>query len=148
MARSGESKFHERFGYARWIRHLVTGEAPSFAMIAKALPGEKGEPMTGQAVSGWKRRTEPPTNWKLHAPLAAALGVDEDWLIKDEGEPPHSALWAAWLEARAHPAPRRAPIDQATIEGERLAKVAGKKAATATRRVVGSGRPGKRPGGR
>ncbi len=48
----------------------------------------------------WETLAEPPTDWRVHAPLAAYLGVDERWLVRDEGEPPRPELWAAWIKER------------------------------------------------
>src|SRR5690349_9575018 len=83
-----------RFGYARWLRHLETGEAPSFADIGREVE------RTGQAVSSWAKADAPPTDFRVHAPLAGYLGVPERWLIQDVGEPPRPELWGAWTAAR------------------------------------------------
>lgn len=86
--------FALRFGYARWLRHLLSGEPPGYAEIGRATG------LTGQAVSGWSSREEAPTNYKVHRPLAEFLGVDRDWLIDGAGDAPDSALWTRWLRAR------------------------------------------------
>jgi hypothetical protein len=91
-------RFGERLGYARWLYHLVTGAAPSHAEIGR----EVGR--TGPAVGAWMEEQEPPSDYRVHAPLAAFLGVEEGWLIRDAGEPPRAELWAAWTAER-----RRAP---------------------------------------
>lgn len=92
------SSFAERFGYGIWLRHLVTGAAPSFAEIGREVD------RTGPAVSGWTRTEEPPSDFRVHAPLAAFLGLEERWLVHNEGSPPREELWKAWVTER-----RRAP---------------------------------------
>lgn len=92
------STFGERLGYARWLYHLVTGEAPAYAEIGRATG------RTGQAVSGWMGVAESPADYRVHAPTAEFLGVDERWLFRDEGEPPRPELWKEWIKER-----RRAP---------------------------------------
>lgn len=62
-----------------------------------ALPGKAGKPMSGQAISGWRYRDKPPTNFELHEPLASVLGVGEGWLIKGTGTPPTPELWNVWV---------------------------------------------------
>jgi hypothetical protein len=86
--------FALRFGYARWLRHLLSGEPPGYAGIGRATG------LSGQAVSGWSGRAEAPTNYKLHRPLAEFLGVDRDWLIDGVGEAPDGDLWLRWVRAR------------------------------------------------
>lgn len=90
--------FGERLGYARWLKHLTDGVAPAHAEIGR----EVGR--TGPAVGAWMDEEEPPTDYRVHGPLAAFLGVDERWLIKNEVEPPRPELWKAWIAER-----RRAP---------------------------------------
>lgn len=92
------SRFDERLGYARWLKHLVDGEAPAHSEIGQAVD------RTGQAVSGWARKAEPPSDFRVHAPLAKYLAVDQAWLIEGAGEAPRAELWKAWLQER-----RRAP---------------------------------------
>lgn len=89
-----EQSFGTRLGYLRWLRHLLTGEAPGHAEIGRAVG------LTGQAIMGWAARDEPPDNWRHHEPLAAFFGVDDTWLIRGQGNPPRPELWRAWLEAR------------------------------------------------
>lgn len=88
------TKFYERFGYARWLYHLDTGAAPAHAEIAREIG------RTGPAVSGWMDDENPPTDYRVHQPLADFLGVDAKWLISDVGEAPRPQLWAVWLKAR------------------------------------------------
>lgn len=109
--------FAERLGYARWLRHLLTGEAPSHAEIGREVH------RTGQAVSGWSAAAEPPSDWKVHAPLAAYLGMEEKWLIRNEGPPPRPELWREWLVARRlDPVRKEAPKEvAATLADERMA---------------------------
>lgn len=89
------STFAERLGYGRWLRHLIEGEAPSHAEVGRAVD------RTGQAVSGWALLEAPPSDYRVHAPLAEYLGVEERWLIRNEGPPPRPVLWREWLVARA-----------------------------------------------
>lgn len=88
------STFAERFAYARTLRLVRTGDYPSKAEIGRAVD------RTGQAVGPWEELDEPPTDWRVHGPLAAYLGVPERWLIRGEGEAPRPELWAAWLSER------------------------------------------------
>jgi hypothetical protein len=88
------STFAERFGFARWLRFLATGEASSFAEIGRAVD------RTGQAVSAWSSAGDAPTDWRVHEPLAAFLSVEDAWLVKNAGEPPRADLWAVWIAAR------------------------------------------------
>lgn len=91
MARS---TFSERFGFARWLRHLTTGESPGFAEIGRAVE------RTGPAVGAWLQSDDPPPDWRVHEPLATYFGVDERWLIREQGEPPRLDLWEVWIAAR------------------------------------------------
>lgn len=93
------SLFSERFGYARWLRHLATGEAPGFAEVGRAVE------RTGQAVSAWSSAEEAPVDWRVHGPLARFLDVEENWLIKNVGEPPLPDLWRVWTGVRRKSAP-------------------------------------------
>lgn len=86
--------FAERLAYARFLHHLLTGEAPSNAAIARAA---------GRAnawVTEVVRRDEAPTDYRVHRPIAELLGVGEAWLFRGEGGPPEPDLWARWLEQR------------------------------------------------
>jgi hypothetical protein len=113
------SEFAERFGFAMWLRHLITGEAPSYAEIGRAVtkPGEKA--LTGQAVGAWAEREKAPRNWELHKPLATFFAVDKDWLVDDDGDPPRPELWEVWIAERRHQAP--------TISAVALLRAAGPK---------------------
>lgn len=91
MARS---TFAERFGYAGWLYHLRTGRAPTFASIASATG------RTGVTVSSWASADDAPSDWRVHQPLAECLGVEELWLIRDEGAAPEPKLWTLWIDAR------------------------------------------------
>ena len=88
------STFAERFGYARWLRHLASGESPGFAEIGRAVE------RTGVAVSAWRDAVELPPDWRVHEPLSSFFGVDERWLIRDQGEAPRPDLWEVWIAAR------------------------------------------------
>lgn len=87
--------FSVRFGYVRWLFHLLTGEAPGFAEIGKAIG------VTGQAVSGWAKRDTAPTGYASNKALVAYFGAGEGWLIEGQGKPPRPDLWEVWLAARA-----------------------------------------------
>jgi hypothetical protein len=89
------SPFSVRFGYALWIQHLKRGEVPGWAEIGRAVT------RTGQAVSAWATAAEAPVDYRVHAPLAEFLEVDEAWLVKNVGEPPQPDLWQTWRAARA-----------------------------------------------
>jgi hypothetical protein len=89
------SGFGSRFGYARWLYHLRAGAAPTHAEIAREVN------RTGPAVSAWGDADEAPVDYRVHAPLAEFLEVDEAWLVKNVGEPPRPELWQAWRAARA-----------------------------------------------
>lgn len=88
------SRFAERFGYSRWLYHLIHGVAPAHSEIGRAVS------RTGPAVYGWMDMDEPPNDYRVHAPLAEFLGVSEEWLIKNQGEPPRPDLWKAWIAER------------------------------------------------
>lgn len=88
------SRFSERLGYARWLYHLVKGVAPTHAGIGS----EVGR--SGVAVGYWMDDAEPPSDYRVHAPLARYLGVRDTWLIRNEGQPPRPELWNAWIEER------------------------------------------------
>jgi hypothetical protein len=87
-------RFGERFAYLRWYRHYLTGECPSNAEIGRVVH------RTGQSVANWSALADPPVDWKVHAPLADYLGVTQDWLIRNQGDPPERDLWARWSAQR------------------------------------------------
>lgn len=118
MAHLVKSDFGSRLRYVLWLHHLIKGEPLGFAEIGRRM-GEvpDGEPVTGQAVSGWVRRTEPTDSRTNNRALALALGVSEDWLLTGKGDPPNDALWRVWLAARTHPVRRwESGLDQAAAE--------------------------------
>lgn len=86
--------FSERFAYALWIAHLVRGETPTYTLIAEAVG--KTQPW----VTKWAKSDEPPTDYRVHEPLATFFGASIDWLIKASGEPPRPDLWDVWMEER------------------------------------------------
>jgi hypothetical protein len=88
------SLFSERFGFARWLKHLTDGDPPGWAEIGRAVG------RTGQAISGYSEEAEPPIDFRVHAALAEFLGVDERWIIRDEGQAPMPELWEVWISAR------------------------------------------------
>lgn len=97
MARSA---FSERFGFAMWLRHLIRGEAPSYAEIGRAVAKSGDKAMSGQAVGAWAHREAAPKNYELHKPLATFFDVPKDWLVDDDGEPPRPELWDVWIAQR------------------------------------------------
>lgn len=111
------SRFGERFGYGRWLKHLTDGVAPTHAEIGRAVD------RTGPAVGAWLLEAEPPSDWKVHTPLAELLGLEEKWLIRDVGPPPRPELWREWLVARRlDPVRKEAPKEvAATLADERMA---------------------------
>lgn len=125
--------FRHRFGYAVWLKHLEEGEPPGYAEIGRAVvTTEKPDGYTGQGVSTWARSDRPPRDFETHAPLAAALGVAEDWLIKEEGEPPRGELWETWNRARRE----QQPVPTIRLEESPL---------TAPESAAGKGRGQRRP---
>jgi hypothetical protein len=133
--RVATSRFGQRFGYARWLKHLVDGTAPTHAEIGRAVG------RTGPAVGAWLAESEPPSDWKVHAPLAGFLGVDEGWLVKQEGKPPRPELWREWLVARALDAARAE--DPAGVEEFLEKERAASRPATArgaAKKAVGAGK--------
>lgn len=96
------SSFAERFGFARWLAHLVTGDAPGWAEIGRSVE------RTGQAVSGWALLPTAPRDYLVHAPLAECLGVAEAWLVRNDGTPPRAELWEVWVRERRRAAQRAA----------------------------------------
>lgn len=92
------STFGERFGYACWLYYLRNGRPPSYAAIGREAS------RTGEAVSAWASAEQPPADFKVHAPTAEFLEVDEMWLFREQGDPPKPDLWKVWLSER-----RRAP---------------------------------------
>lgn len=109
------SQFYERLGFARWLAHLRTGVAPTHAEIARAVS------RTGPAVGAWMSEAEPPSDYRVHGPLAEYLEVEGDWLIRDVGEPPRPELWAAWLEARRPARREKAAFRPAGTSGKKAA---------------------------
>jgi hypothetical protein len=53
--------------------------------------------------------------------LCAYIGVSEDWLIDDIGDPPRPDLWAEWIAAyrwrQKHEQPKREPVRMSQGEG-------------------------------
>lgn len=89
-----KSTFAERLAFARLVHHYRSGESPGNAEIGRAVE------RTGPWVTKWAKSSEPPTDFRVHAPLAAFLGVEERWLIRDQGDPPMVELWRRWLADR------------------------------------------------
>lgn len=95
-----------------WLRHLVDGDAPTLAGIGMKVG------RTGPSIGAWLKMREAPTDYRVHAPLARVLGINEAWLIRGEGNPPDERLWTLWLRGRqAQDAERAAGRSEApTIE--------------------------------
>jgi len=149
VARSG---FGSRFRYILWLRYLETGEPPVQAAIGRGVAKAAGLPkaISGQAVGAWMEREVAPDGRRNTSALAVYLEVPEPWLIDGEGEAPRRDLWAIWSDARAVDGAQNAahvPVDTLTFPGE-IPSTKGGKQPTTTRRVVGTGRPGKSRGGR
>lgn len=88
-----------------WLRHLERGAIPGFAELGREIGDAMGgEPLTGQAISGWVKRDEAPDSYRNNKALASALGVEDRWLIDGEGDPPMPNLWTVWAAARGIPA--------------------------------------------
>lgn len=96
--------FGTRFGFLIWRRHLLDGEAPSFAAIGEQVG------RTGPAVSAWRRYAEPPFGYEVGRKLAAFFEADEAWLVRGEGVAPDPDLFQRWEAARA-PRPSGASSD-------------------------------------
>jgi hypothetical protein len=105
-----QSTFAVRLGYARWLRHLLAGEAPGNAEIARAVKH------TGQWLTRWAASAEPPTDFRVHEPIAAFLGVSERWLFRGTGEAPRPELWDAWRLAREVQGREAQPVDPAIVK--------------------------------
>lgn len=86
--------FAERLAYARMLVHFRTGRCLSNTEIGGAV--KRTQPW----VTKWARSPTPPRDFEVHRPLASFLGVEEDWLIRDEGKAPESELWEKWLQER------------------------------------------------
>lgn len=96
-----ETTFAERLAYARALRHIRTGEAPSDAEIGKAVD------RVPQWVTKWKQSETPPKDYRVHAPLAEFLEVPVEWLRDGSGDPPEPDVWALWVAARREIATQR-----------------------------------------
>jgi hypothetical protein len=131
VAPLAHSRFGERFGYALWLAYLTRGKALPYAEIARAVK------RTGPAVGAWLKLDEPPDDWNVHAPLADVLGVDELWLIRDQGEAPRPAFWEVWIAERRTV---RAPAGRAPS--------AAKYFGTAVQKRERPGKPATKKGGR
>jgi transcriptional regulator with XRE-family HTH domain len=99
--------------------HFRTGQCVGQTDIAKAA--DRTQPW----VAKWEKSPSAPKDYTTHRPLAAYLGVDEDWLIRGEGEPPEPDLWDRWSASRA---PRVAPVPTAAVRAAPSSKDHGKDA--------------------
>lgn len=92
--RAPSGGFAARFGYVQWLYHLEHGAPPTLTAIAAAVG------RTQPSITGWLERNEAPTDFRVHAPLAAFFGIEKAWLVEGAGEPPRPELWADWLRRR------------------------------------------------
>lgn len=86
--------FHERLAYARWLRHLRTGECTTDKEIADAT--DRSSPW----VTKWKVSEEAPADRHAARALSTFFGIEERWLMDGEGEAPEPDLWPRWEAAR------------------------------------------------
>ena len=101
--------FAERFGYLVFMRHALTGRAPTNAEIARATG------VTDVAVLRWAQREDPPPAYAHIKALADYFQpVTEDWLVAGKGEPPIPAMYREWQKARATAAATEAATAAAT----------------------------------
>jgi hypothetical protein len=91
-----EGSFAERLAYAGWLFYGLTGEAPSQTTLAEQVG--RAQP----TVREWFDRDEPPSDYRVHSPLAAYYGVPESWLVRNVGPAPEPVLWDWWMGKR-HP---------------------------------------------
>jgi hypothetical protein len=100
--------FSERLAYARWVMQLAKGDPGSDRDFAEAADVGYGW------LQKWKARTDAPQERSLVKKLCAYIGVSEDWLIDDIGDPPRPDLWAEWIAAyrwrQKHEQPKREPV--------------------------------------
>ena len=104
------SAFHERLAYARWLLHLRTGDCPADADIARGIS------QSAPWVAKWKVRTDAPDSRERAKALSSFLGVREEWLIDNEGEPPEPNLWDRWIAERRRVRPSH--VRRATAPNE------------------------------
>lgn len=97
MPHSHATTFAERLAFARLVYHYRTGKSPGNADLGRAV--KRTQPW----ATKWAASDTPPTDYRVHAPLAAFLQVDERWLIRGEGEPPMPDLWTTWRSQRVPP---------------------------------------------
>ena len=109
--------FAERLAYLVFMRHALTGRAPSWKEIGD------GVGVTGEAVLGWSRRKDPPPAYThVKALVAFFAPVTEDWLVAGAGDPPIPAMYREWQKARA----TAAATEAATAAATRPAKKRGR----------------------
>lgn len=125
-----KSRFGDRFGYVRWLKHLERGEALDHADIGRAIG------RTGPAVSAWQGMREPPAaKPDFYTQVADYFGVSREWLFEDKDGPPHPDLWKAWIAARE----RHRPVRAAELSPAQIA-LAPRPGAKAKRRKRGNDR--------
>lgn len=103
---SGDPTFAERFAYVRWLFYGRTGREPLQSELAERV--DRSQPTVGE----WYVREQPPSDYRVHGPMADYLGADREWLIDGAGKPPEPVLWRWWYaqrrgdQADAHPPTR------------------------------------------
>lgn len=101
--------FAERFAYLVFMRHALTGKAPTNTEIGRSVG------VTDVAVLGWSKRKDPPPAYAHVKGLVAFFApVTEEWLVRAAGEPPVPALYREWEKARAAAAKAQAATAAAT----------------------------------
>src|SRR5689334_9289759 len=90
---SAPTVFSERLAYARWVRQLTKADSGSDRDFA--LEADVGYDW----LQKWKKRDDAPQERNLVKRLCAYVGVSEDWLIDDLGDPPRLELWVEWIAA-------------------------------------------------
>lgn len=98
------ANFGVRMRYAIFLQGWLTGTEPTQTAIAEAVD------RTQPAVRDWLDREGPPTDYRIHQPLADVLHVPRTWLIDGQGDPPDAAMWAVWWKReRSRLTPSRTP---------------------------------------
>lgn len=101
-----ESSFRERLAYARWLRTLRTGEAPTNVDLARAA-GRSSAWATGIVSAD-----RPPDSREVGRGLSDYLGVPELWLMDGRGAVPEPELWVRWQKERGKKAPPVIPTSK------------------------------------
>lgn len=106
--------FAERFAYLIFMRHALTGRAPTNAEVARATG------VTDVAVLRWSQRSDaPPAYAHVKALVEFFAPASEDWLVSGKGEPPIPAMYREWMKARATAAATEAATAAATTPAKK-----------------------------